>query len=456
MWSGDIARNIGSLRAQANTQMHFSLAGMDWYGSDCGGFTKPDSGLDNGDQTELYTQWFADGAMTDVPLRPHGWAIGADAQSFAPDKKGHLESNRANVWLRYALVPYTYSLAHRAFRDGEPVHPPLVYRYQDDERVRAIGNEKMIGDDLLFAMVANYGETERALYLPAGRWIGWHDRESFQGGDTQPIPTYRDGLFRLPLFARAGAIVPMQIVDGSTANLAQRDDRLAMRVFADAKPTSFTLFEDDGETVAYQHGAVRATQVAQQQSGSSVQVSIAPAQGEYAGAPSSREIRVELVVDAAHAAGVRDDAGDLPRCATLADLEATSRCFVDAGKNLIVARIPARPVSQGAKLVFALEPVARTSSVHFVCADGTTQPGESIFVVGSDPKLGAWDPQKGVPMVAVRYPRWSTVVADLPANASIDWKCVKRSDAAVAWASAQQTVATGNGGYAGTSFGSVR
>ncbi len=455
MWSGDIARNMGSLRAQANTQMHHSLAGMDWYGSDCGGFTKPDMGLDAGDQSELYTQWLADSAMTDVPLRPHGWAIGADAQSFAPDKKGHLESNRANVRLRYALVPYTYSLAHRAFRDGEPVHPPLVYRFQDDDRVRTIGNEKMIGDSLLFGMVADYGETERPLYLPSGRWIGWHDSESFQGGDTQPIPTYRDGLFRLPLFARAGAIVPMRVVDASTANLAQRDDRLAMRVFADAAPSSFTLFEDDGSTIAYQRGQVRATAISQQQQGSNVQVTIAPSQGDYAGAPAQREIRIELVVDTAHAAGVKDEDGDLPRCNTLADLEATSRCFVDAGKNLIVARFPARAVSRGARLLFELEPVAPTSSAHFVCADAPTQPGETIVVVGSDPKLGAWDPQKGVPMVPVRYPRWSTIVPDLPANTTVQWKCVRRSDSAVAWGNAQQTIAT-NAGYAGTSFGSMR
>src|SRR5262249_46787052 len=154
-------------------------------------------------------------------------------------------------------------------------------------------------------------------------------------------------------------------------------------------------------------------------------VTIAASQGEYAGAPSSREMRIELVVDTMHAAGVSDDDGALPQCASLAELETKPRCFVDAGKNLVVAKLGSRPASRGDRVTFQLEPVAPTSSVHFVCADATTQPGESIFVVGSDPKLGAWDPQKGVPMTPVRYPRWSTIVPDLPAGASIQWKCVR-------------------------------
>jgi alpha-glucosidase len=82
-----------------------------------------------------------------------------------------------------------------------------------------------------------------------------------------------------------------QRIDGT------RQDQLILRVYADQEPSQFTLYEDDGETVAYQQGAVRTTLLSQVQSSESVTVTIAGATGIYAGAPISRSNRVELDVD---------------------------------------------------------------------------------------------------------------------------------------------------------------
>ena len=150
-----------------------------------------------------------------------------------------IASNLANIELRYALAPYYYSLAHRAWRDGEPVFPSLDY-YYDDEAAKGIGHEKMIGSELVAAAVAAPGADEVALYLPAGDWYDFRSTVLTQSsGETFTIPTRVADRFELPVFARDGAIIPM--ADG------------VLRVFGSAA-NSFDWYDDDGISTAYQRG----------------------------------------------------------------------------------------------------------------------------------------------------------------------------------------------------------
>jgi alpha-glucosidase len=190
---------------------------------------------DNGDyrgyEEELYTEWFANACWFDVPVRPH-----TDNQfrrvnppyDTAPDLVGKKASNLANLRQRYELIPYYYSLAYRAHLAGEPVVPPLVFYYQDDPAVRTIGHEKLIGRDLLVGVVARHGEFERDVYLPKGKWADYYSHEWVNsiGAPSATCPTYREDLFRLPVFARAGAMcrrcMTNTLDSAGTAALAQR------------------------------------------------------------------------------------------------------------------------------------------------------------------------------------------------------------------------------------------
>lgn len=301
MWSGDIGSNLPNLAAHLNAQMHLSFSGIDYFGSDIGGFHR--SAL-TGDLNEMYTQWFANGAMFDVPVRPHTENL-CKCKQTAPDRIGHMASNLANIRQRYELIPYYYSLAHRAFRFGEPILPPLVYYYQNDPNLREIGHEKLLGRDLLIAEVAGHGETQRDVYLPQGDWFDYYTNRRYRsiGAWLKNVPEYREGLFRLPMFARAGAIIPRMTVDEKTMNaLGQRLDgkqlnELVLRVYSDTTPTNFTVYEDDGETTDYQQGAVRTTLVSQKRDGNLITVRVEGSQGSYNGASSIHDIVVELVVD---------------------------------------------------------------------------------------------------------------------------------------------------------------
>jgi alpha-glucosidase (family GH31 glycosyl hydrolase) len=358
MWSGDIGSNLASLATHFNVQMHMSFSGVDYFGADIGGYRR--SALE-GDLNDVYTQWFADGMLLDVPGRPHTLNL-CGCNQTAPDRIGDVPSNLANVRLRYRLIPYVYSLAHRAYRYGEPVFPPLVLYYQDDPNVAQMGDEKLLGRDLLVATSSTDGQSARDVYLPRGIWINYHTNEwvSSNGEWLRSLPLRVDGVFTLPLFARAGAIIPEMYVDEQTMNaLGKRQDgsthdELIVRVYADETPSQFTLYEDDGVTTAYEHGAVRTTVISQQRSGDVVMVDIQPASGTYDGAPSERNNIVQVVVHEATAAGVNVNAAPLTRQESEAAFNAADSGWY-AADGVVTAKSGPRDVLQRAHFEVHLE-----------------------------------------------------------------------------------------------------
>ena len=378
MWSGDIAARLGSLAAHSANQMHMSFSGMDFYGGDIGGFHR---NLD-GDLDDMYTRWYAYGMLFDIPGRPHTENL-CNCKETAPDRIGDLASNRNNTRLRYELVPYLYSLAHRAHRFGEPVMPPPILYYQTDERLRHEGDHKLIGRDLLAAVSTNYGEDQLDVYLPAGAWYDWHGGQRLESRDglTTRVPLHRDGGLTLPLYAREGAIIPVQHVDAETANaLGMRRDgsvrnELLARVFAGPEASEFTLFEDDGVSIAYQQGAVRETRIHQQQTGEEVAITIDPAEGSYEGAPSERNTLIALTATVegrtASAAAATLDGKPLPAHGTMADFEAADAgWYSDAANSTVWLKSGVRPVTDAKAFVVTLAASACTSEYASISVPG--------------------------------------------------------------------------------------
>lgn len=302
MWSGDIAANMPSLTAHMNVQMHMALSGIDYFGADIGGFYRnvfdPILGQDG-----MYSLWLANASLLDVPLRPHAQNL-QNIHETSPAQIGDIASNLANIRLRYALSPYLYTLAHQAYRTGEAVFPPLVYHFQDDLNVRKMGSQKMLGEWLMMATVTGYPVETIPVYLPAGTWFDFYSHTPYQSaGETFDMAFKSDeGLLRVPLLARDGAIIPQMVVDDETFNiLGLRADGtvshdLAIDVYlAEAESGEVTLIEDDGATMAYQDGAVRETSISFVATGESVTITIHPVQGAYQGAPDARRVMVRLI-----------------------------------------------------------------------------------------------------------------------------------------------------------------
>lgn len=295
MWSGDIGANMGALTAHYQAQMHMSYSGIDYFGSDIGGFHRRPDTLD-GDPNELYTQWFANAVLFDFPVRAHTWNL-SNGLETAPSKIGDFNSNKFNLKLRYKLIPYLYSLAHQAYIDGSPVIIPMPMEFPTDQNLRKIGNQKMVGPFLMGAMSAAYGEKSRGVYLPAGKWIDFHTGAFYSsvGESFESIPTVQDGIFRLPLFIREGAIVPMlkdydgrsningRMMDGSY----NRDVELV--VFPAEFESNFALSEDDGVSVHYRQGAIAKTNMRMVKRGNEISLNLSGAEGEYFGMADSRK-----------------------------------------------------------------------------------------------------------------------------------------------------------------------
>lgn len=320
MWSGDIEARLSSLATQFNAQMHMWLSGIDYYGSDVGGFWRHDefaNDIHSPKYRELYTQWYANSAWFDVPLRPHTFTPGQKIET-APDRVGYITSNLFNTRQRYELIPYYYSLAHRAYKEGEAVFAPMVYHFQNDRYVRTMGDQKMLGKDILVKQVAGHGIQKTDVYLPKGKWFNYHTNEVIhsqdsvikgRGKDLWDVPLYHEvndyegKVFRLPAFVKEGAILPLMFVwddskdaFGNIKN-GEKYTRLKLKVYSSTNPSSFTLYEDDGTTINYQSGWIRTTEIKQERNGNLVTVKIDPAQGPDLGDLQERKTRISLVLD---------------------------------------------------------------------------------------------------------------------------------------------------------------
>jgi len=324
-WTGDVNNDFATLDAQIPLGLNTGMSGVPYWGSDIGGFfhSVPETG-------ELYARWFQLGAFSPI-FRSHGWVW----REHVPWAHGpRVEAIcRAYAELRYRLLPYTYTLAWQAHAEGLPLMRPVVLNYPDDPRVWTLGHQYLWGDDLLVAPVTREGATTWPVYLPAG---GWHDfwtgaRHTGPGGVTVDAP-----LERLPLFVRAGAILPMGPVMQHSRERPL--DELTLRLHPEGT-SRFELYEDDGRTQGYREGRYARTIFECAVAPTEVTVRIGAPAGDMSVLPARRRYALELGAPAPRAVAV-DGHGDLPRGD--GPEEAGAGWWVDA-RGFTLVRLPDQP-----------------------------------------------------------------------------------------------------------------
>lgn len=280
LWSGDLLSGFPALAAQVQAQTNMSLSGFDYYGADIGGFHR--GTIRPAEMDRLYTRWLAGSVLMDVPLRPHAMNL-CNCHETAPDRIGDIASNRANVALRYRLVPYFYSVAHAAWREGRAVVGPLALEFGDLPGVATISGSKLLGPWMLFAPPVADAEQVQ-VWLPPGRWTDFYHPEqvSVGQGDLRAVPATRDGVVRAPLYLREGAIVPLLTQAPAHLGAPQAGQihwfsDVEVQLVPGAQQTTFDLVEDDGVSQAYQRGQLARTRLALQAApGSGWHLSIHP------------------------------------------------------------------------------------------------------------------------------------------------------------------------------------
>lgn len=258
LWSGDVQSRWETLQNHIPIGINSGLSGIPYWGSDIGGFvpTQEYTG-------ELYVRWFQFAAFNPL-FRAHGrdwrlhlpwgWNTGEigypETPNYHPDPSElHNPSIepicKKYLELRYQMMPYLYSAVKETCETGVPIIRSLWLHYPTDAAAVARGDEYLYGRDILVAPVVEKGATSRSLYLPPGTWFDFWTQERSEGGREV---TRTVDLATMPLYVRAGAVIPMGPVKQYTEEPVDGPLTLWVHPGADG---SFSLYEDDGKTFDY-------------------------------------------------------------------------------------------------------------------------------------------------------------------------------------------------------------
>lgn len=248
MWTGDNSSTWEALALSLPMLQSLGISGQAFVGSDIGGFI----GRGNG---ELLTRWYQVGFLTPF-CRNHKVIDGYDQEPWRFGRY-YTDIIRKYLKLRYRLLPFLYTNLAEAHDSGLPLLRPLLLNYQQDENTLNIDDEFMIGSDLLVAPIVTANTTSRMVYLPAGKWIDYWTGRAYSGGT---MIRAEAPLEIVPLFVRAGAIIPMwpemNYIDEKPI------DRVTFEIYPDDQGrAATTLYEDDGITPSYRQGNFRRTTV---------------------------------------------------------------------------------------------------------------------------------------------------------------------------------------------------
>lgn len=281
LWSGDIYPNYKDMKTQIRSMQLAGLSGFPYWGHDAGGFFDWEQSV--GPDENLYQRWaMAFGSFAPI-WKPHGmgqsrWPLDRSKASQATAK--HFTR------LRYELLPYTYSAAHIAAQSGLPITRPMLLEYPELEEAWQRDLQYLWGSNILIApQTKDSGEMD--LWLPPGKWFAYRDHTPLNG---DRVLTLTPKLDELPIFVKAGAIVPQRDYALSSAFIDKR--RLVLDVYA-GQDGEFLLIEDDDKTEAYrEHKAIMQTFLRYNDKEKTLYID--PAKGKYQGAPSSRRYTVNV------------------------------------------------------------------------------------------------------------------------------------------------------------------
>lgn len=280
-WSGDIHTGFASMAQQEPRMLSTISLGEPHWSMDTGGFIgHPDP--------ENYARWMEFAAFVPI-MRVHGdlnehrqpWVYGSQAEADA----------KAAIDLRYRLMPYMYAYERQAHETGVGIVRPLFWEFPLDGRNTVqITDEWMFGDNFLVAPIVHEGQEHTSVYLPPGGWIDYFRGQRYDGSKgivyTVDPHTWSD----IPLFVRAGAIIPTEEVEQYVGQ--HPVTRIYVDVFPTTAASTFTYYDDDGITYAYEKGVFYKQQLTASDDGTVIHFDSAAPTGAYV--PALREYEVKL------------------------------------------------------------------------------------------------------------------------------------------------------------------
>lgn len=288
-FSGDASITWASLDFQPYFNSTASNVLYGYWSHDIGGHHMADR-ID----PELYIRWMQFGALSPV-MRTHSAksaGLKKEVWNFAPE---HADILRNTIRRRYALAPYIYTMARKAYDEGISLCRPMYYEWPEASEAYAFRNQYLFGDDILVAPVTALGKEGYAtvqVWLPEGKWYEWQTGTMLDGGRTVERTFALD---EYPVYVRAGAILPMY---GDTVkNLNANDEEILLTLFPGGSG-EFSLYEDNGDDKRYAAEFAR-THLKSVRDGNLLTVTVGKRTGDYRGMPAERKFSVKVLASAA-------------------------------------------------------------------------------------------------------------------------------------------------------------
>lgn len=324
-WSGDVSSSWKSFRNQVPLCLNHTLTGNPNVNTDIGGFFSgayntnwdPTSAARNPQFQELYTRWMQFGLFNPM-MRSHGADSYREIYYFGEQGEPVYDALVDAVKMRYRLMPYIYSTAHRVSKDDDSFMRALVMDFKDDRNTWDNGREFMFGRSLLVCPVlkplyteekvvktdeiSGWNRTEGAngegwkpvdwteaktysVYLPAGTdWYDYWTNEKLSGGRTVEAAA---PLAYSPLYVRAGSILPL--AEDMQYTGEKPWDVLTLSIYPGAD-AEFVLYEDEGDGYRYLDGAY--TEIPMRWNDRTRTLTLGERKGSYDGMPATRTFHV--------------------------------------------------------------------------------------------------------------------------------------------------------------------
>lgn len=329
VWSGDVQSSWDMFRKQITAGLNFSLTGMPHWNSDLGGFFAGSYNTSWGDNSatrnpmyqELYVRWLQFGVFCPM-MRSHGADVPREFYWYGKKGEPIYDALVDAVKLRYTLLPYIYSTSWDVTHNRSTFMRALFMDFVNDKQTWNVNDEYMFGKAFLIAPVLHAQYTPEVqqktleenegwnrdskksaktpiltdfthsknmeVYLPAGtRWYNFWTNEAIEGGQKLVISTT---LNRIPLFVRAGSIVPCGPDVQYTGE--KKWDNLTLCVYP-GENGNFTLYEDEGDNYNYENGAY--TEIPMNWDNASRILTIGARKGEYNGMLQKRQFIVKAI-----------------------------------------------------------------------------------------------------------------------------------------------------------------
>ncbi|HVH70910.1 MAG TPA: glycoside hydrolase family 31 protein [Candidatus Dormibacteraeota bacterium] len=265
-WTGDNSSTWNHLKMSTSMLMSMGISGMPLVGDDIGGFA-------GSPPPDLLTRWFEVGAFNPM-YRDHTAKGTADQEPWVHGPE-HEAIRKKYIELRYRLMPYLYTATEETTRTGIPLMRPLFLEYPQATEFYGDDRDFLFGRDLFVAPVTTEMVDAEELTLPPGDWYDfWSGTKHSHSEKIQLRPR----LDEMPLYVRAGAILPMQSIVQNTEETPEGP--LELRVYP-GEDCRGSLYEDDGHTFAYQKGEVLGVNYSCARSASSVSITSSVEKSAY-------------------------------------------------------------------------------------------------------------------------------------------------------------------------------